>query len=258
MICKLTGKSGPGVKAHIVPEAFYLIKADQAPLRLLTNTPGRFPKRSPVGAYDETMVTSDGEAVFGPWDNYAADLLLNHFADAEPLTHSDSRVVGYRFASYDYRKLKLFFLSVLWRAGASSHEFFRRVDLGAHFDVLKSHILAADPGTPDDYAVVLAVFDDDPEWAKIMDPFPERYGENRIRFYRLYVGNFIAYVKVDKRVADSPMRDLQFTPDTPLNIVKRTFAESKESGVMKEVLLQNEGRTTASTVPLTRGGSTSG
>ncbi|MBU4211185.1 MAG: hypothetical protein KKD33_01225 [Verrucomicrobia bacterium] len=240
MICKLTGKFGPGVKAHIIPEAFYLIKPDQAHLLLLTNTPGRFSKRSPIGVYDETIVTADGEAIFGLWDNYAADLLLNHLADAQQLTHLDSRVVGYRFASYDYRKLKLFFLSVLWRAGASSHEFFRRVKLGAHLDVLKNHLLAADPGTPDDYAVTLALFDDDPEWAKIIDPFPERYGENRIWFYRLYVGNFIAYVKVDKRVADSPMRDLQFTPDNPLNIVRRNFTESKDRSVMKNILLKNE------------------
>lgn len=245
MICKLTGKSGPGIKAHIVPEAFYLINADRDSLRLLTNTSGRFPKRSPVGLYDASMVTADGEAVFGPWDNYAADLLLNHFTDAEPLTQTDTGVIGYRFASYDYHKLKLFFLSVLWRAGASSHEFFKRVELGEHFDVLRNHLLTADPGIPDDYSVVLAVFDDYPEWAKIMDPFPERYGDNRIRFYRLYVGNFIAYVKVDKRFADSPMRDLQFVPDTPLTILQRTFAESKERDVMRKVVLKYERRTSA-------------
>lgn len=242
MICKLTGKSGPGRKAHIVPQSFYLIGPNWGTLRLLTNTSGRFPKRSPVGVYDKSMVTADGEAVFGPWDNYAADLLLNHFADAEPLMQADTGVIGYRFASYDYHKLKLFFLSVLWRAGASSHEFFKRVKLGTHFDVLRNRLLTADPGSPDDYSVVLAVFDDDPAWAKIMDPFPDRYGDNRIRFYRLYVGNFIAYVKVDKRFADSPMRDLQFAPDTPLTIVQRPFAESMERDVMRKVVLENEKR----------------
>ena len=154
----------------------------------------------------------------------------------------DGQIVGYEYPTFAYTKLKLFFLSVLWRAGASSQEFFKRVDLGPHFDTLRNRLLNADPGQPDEYAVVLAVFDDDPDWAKIMDPFPERYGETGIRFYRLYVGNFIAYVKVDQRPAESPMRDLQLTPDAPLRIVQRTFAESKERCVMRNVVVETERR----------------
>ncbi len=240
IICKLTGKSGPGVKAHTVPKSFYLINPDHGLPSLLTNKQGCFPKRSPAGVYDETMVTADGEAVFDPWDNYGADLLLNHFADAKPVKQEDGRIVGYQFPSYDYRKLKLFFLSILWRAGASSHEFFRKVQLGPHLKLLQKRLLKADAGTTDEYAVILAVFDDHPEFPKIMDPFPERYGKNGIRFYRFYLGNFIAYIKVDSQVADSGMRELQLSPDTPLTIVQRTFAESKEFGVMRKIVRANE------------------
>jgi hypothetical protein len=75
-----------------------------------------------------------------------------------------------------------------------------------------------------------------------MDPFPERYGETGIRFYRLYVGNFIAYVKVDQRPAESPIQDLQLTPDAPLRIVQRSFAESKERRVMRNVVVETERR----------------
>lgn len=243
MICKLTGKAGSPVKAHIVPESFYLIRPEQGPLRLVTNTPGRFPKRSPVGLYDSTIVTAEGEACFAPWDSYAAELLLHGFPTATPLKQDQGQIVGYEYSSFDYTKLKLFFLSVLWRAGASSYEFFKRVNLGPHFEVLRNMLFNADPGRPDEYAVVLAVFDDDPEWAKIMDPFPGRYGRNGIRFYCLYVGNFIAYVKVDKRPADAPMRELQVTPDAPLRILRRAYAESKERRIMAKIVKETEGRT---------------
>jgi hypothetical protein len=243
MICRLTGKVGSPVKAHIVPESFYLIRPEEGPLHLITNTPGRFPKRSPVGVYDSTIVTAEGEAYFTPWDNYAAELLLQGFSKATPLKQVQGKIVGYEYSSFDYTKLKLFFLSVLWRAGASSHEFFRRVNLGPHREVLRKMLINADPGRPDEYAVVLAVFDDDPEWAKIMDPFPGRYGRNGIRFYCLYVGNFIAYVKVDKRPADSPMRELQFAPNTPLRIPRRVYAESKERRIMAKIVRETERRT---------------
>ena len=199
-------------------------------------------KANPVGVYDCTIVTAEGEAHFAPWDSYAAELLLHGFSTAQRLRQDVGQIVGYEYPTFDYTKLKLFFLSVLWRAGASSQEFFKRVDLGPHFDTLRNRLLNADPGQPDEYAVVLAVFDDDPDWAKIMDPFPERYGETGIRFYRLYVGNFIAYVKVDQRPAESPIQDLQLTPDAPLRIVQRSFAESKERCVMRNVVVETERR----------------
>ena len=168
---------------------------------------------------------------------------MHRWSTARRLTQGQGRIVGYEYPAYDYAKLKLFFLSVLWRAGASSNQFFNRVDLGPHLDILKNLLLSADPGQPDEYAVILAVFDDDSGWAKIMDPFLEHYGENNIQFYRLHVGNFIAYVKVDRRPADSQMRDSQLIPDTPLRIVRRSFAESKERRIMAEIIRDTRRRT---------------
>lgn len=239
MICKLTGKVGTPIDAHIIPKSFYLIRQENGPLCLMTNTPNRFPKRRPQGIYDNTIVTAEGEAIFAPWDEYAAGLLLRRFNEAHSLTHDDGQIVGFEYPAFDYAKLKLFFLSVLWRAGASSQDAFKSIRLGPHLETIKKHLLDSDPGTVDQYATVLATFDDDPSWAKIMNPFPERYGENGIRFYRLYVGNFIAYIKVDQRSADNPMRALQLTPNSPLRIVRRCFAESKERRVMDRIVNAN-------------------
>lgn len=234
MICKLTGKEGPQAKAHIIPESFFLIdKSEKQPLKLVTNTKGVYPKRIWKGVYDDTIVTQEGEKIFLEWDDYAFKFLVEHFNSAKPLEHEGS-IVAYRYDEFDYNKLKLFFLSVLWRAGASSHPFFKRVDLGPHMEVLKKAILESDPGDPDFYATILASFDDDQSWAKMMDPFPERYDD--IQFYRFYLGNFIAYIKVDKQNARTPLRELQISPNKPLYIVNRKFGGSKENAIMVKIV----------------------
>jgi hypothetical protein len=55
----------------------------------------------------------------------------------------------------EYDKLKLFELSILWRAGVSSLPFFSKVDLGVHKEALRLQLLNSDPGHPDRYGAIL-------------------------------------------------------------------------------------------------------
>ena len=234
MICKLTGLEGKPAKAHIIPESFYLIDKDsKEPLKLLTNTAGVFPKRSWTGVYDLTIVTQEGEKRFLDWDDYAYKLLVEQVNTARKLKYK-SKVVAYVYDTFDYEKLKLFFLSVLWRAGVSSHPILKRVKLGLHTEILRKAICEANPGNPDFYSTILAFFHDDQSWAKIMDPFPERY--DNIKFYRLYLGNIVAYIKVDKQLARTPLREMQLTPNQPLILITKEFWGSKENAVMKKIV----------------------
>lgn len=234
MICKLTGLEGKPAKAHIIPESFYLIdKEAKQPLKLVTNTAGTYPKRSWTGVYDETIVTQEGEKRFLDWDDYAYKLLVEQINTARPLEYKNT-VMAYVYDSFDYDKLKLFFLSVLWRAGVSSHAVFKRVRLGPHTEILIKAICECRPGNSEFYSTVLAFFNDDQTWAKIMDPFPERFDE--IKFYRFYLGNIVAYIKVDKQLARSPLRQIQLTPNQPLILITREFWGSQENAVMKKIL----------------------
>ena len=159
--------------------------------------------------------------------------MVEQFSTTTPV-ETQGNIIAYKYETYDCKKLKLFFLSLLWRAGVSSHMCFQRVSLGPHEVIIKNAILKSDPGDADFYAVVLAIFDDDQTWAKIMDPFQGRF--DGIKFYTFYLGNIIAYIKVDKQKARSPMREIQMYPDQPLHIVTRKFWGSKESVIMSRVL----------------------
>lgn len=234
MICKLTNKEGTPAKAHIIPESFYLIdKNSKQPSKLITDTKGVYPKKNWSGVYDKTIVTQEGEKIFLEWDNYAYKLLVEQFSTARPIKR-DNLIIAYCYDTYDYKKLKLFFLSVLWRAGISSHSFFKRVGLGPHAETVKEAILKSNPGDGNFYSTLLAIFDDDRSWAKIIDPFSTRH--DGIRFHRFYLGNIVADIKVDKRPALSPLKEFQISPNQPLILFTRNFWGSKENAIMKKII----------------------
>ena len=55
----------------------------------------------------------------------------------------------------NYRKLKAFQLSILWRAGVAQDDFFSKVDLAEHAEPLREMLLSGDPGRQADYGCTL-------------------------------------------------------------------------------------------------------
>ena len=198
----------------------------------MTNVTGVPPKRIPAGIYDNGMVTSDGEALFGPWDDYACQVLLRRLDEFQPLV-ANGAVVAWQLQGIDYPRLKLFGLSVLWRAHASTTPVFRRVKLAGHEPRIRDLLLCGDPGTPEDYSVILARWRDGKFGPIFMDPFRERY--DGVNFYRIYCGRYILYVKVDRCKTGSRFEELQLAPGRDLFVVARDFEGSKERPVMTEI-----------------------
>lgn len=129
--CKLCGQNAKLIKAHIIPKSLYkdLRDSDGGVSKLITNTVGVHSKRIPVGLYDPQIVCEDCERFFSPWDDYAKWFFEKNVPN--PVIDK-GRIVAYDYGITDYKNLKLFFISLLWRAHASSQPFFGRIDLGPH------------------------------------------------------------------------------------------------------------------------------
>jgi hypothetical protein len=235
--CKLTGKEGPPVKAHIVPESFYeLPSQSDGPYQLITNTPGKYPKKVPIGIYDNTIVTRDGEDRFGPWDNYACELLLKRFDEFVPINH-ENKIIAWQMCGTDYAMMKLFALSVLWRAHASSQPAFSKVDLGPHEPKIRAHLLQENPGSEEEYSVCIVRWIDDGFGPVVMDPFRERY--EGVNYYRIYCGRYVLYVKADQMNTGKSFKDMQLAPDRDLFLIARELKSSKEWPLMKRMAREN-------------------
>ncbi len=111
---------------------------------------------------------------------------------------ADQGIYEAREVVVDYRRFKLFVLSLLWRASAAKGKFFRDVYLGQqHQERLRELLANDDPGNDEDYAIML--MDLRHEGAGIED-FIEQPGWTRDdegrRFYKLIIGGFMFIIYV--------------------------------------------------------------
>ena len=198
----------------------------------MTNTKGIYPKRSPIGVYDEGILCRDCEDQFAVTDDYGQLLLLKSLSEAEPITQ-DGTIIAIVFKRFDYAKLKLFVLSVLWRASVSSHPFYAKIDLGPHETRARNLFLTKDPGSPDDFAVTLAHFEEKVGLVPFC-PYQEKY--EGVNYCRLYMGGYVVLVKVDRRPAPSPIADLALGKTPELYVISREFCRSQEVNIAKDII----------------------
>jgi len=237
-VCKLCRNEVTAlINAHVIPKSLWEIDGDQPPPRLVTNTADTFPKRVPIGVYDQTIVCETCERRFSPYDTYAADFLLNRTNKFEQVRDEIGKLGGYLVHNYDYRLLKLFGISVLWRAAVSSHPLFSRVQLGPFEEKARDMLVKGEPGDAMVFGVLFSVWDGGDSHT-IMDPFAGRL--SGVRTYRFYLGRFVAHIKVDRRPFPSPLAEAILSAEgRPLHIVSRDLAASKEYHVMGRVIEAN-------------------
>lgn len=109
---------------------------------------------------------------------------------------------------------------------------YKRISLGPFEDQLRTMILNEDPGDSQEFAIVLARFED-VEITAMLDPHPEKF--DGISFCRFYLSGFVAYIKVDKRPAPSFLTDLHLQEDRPLIVLARSLQNSPDGRVMREL-----------------------
>ena len=164
-ICRLCGTSGPLLKkSHIIPD--FLFRATDVydeGHRLLIVHPAEYARglgrvrRPPTAPYDPDILCQrcDG-VVLGDYDSYASRLLF----EAPPALIPKPSAVYYKLqegfgelhiTDFDSAKLKLFLLSVLWRAHVSKHDYFTEVDLGQYEAEIRAIIFEGRHLHEDDY-----------------------------------------------------------------------------------------------------------
>jgi hypothetical protein len=126
----------------------------------------------------------------------------------------------------DYHKLKLFFLSMLWRAHASSLAFFSHVDLGVHETKLRSYISSGEAPPSNEYELILFYLFNQPQPPVIIPPW--RHKLDGVNVYRFYLPNLMAIIKVDKRPLASSLKPAVFRETPPHFLLPLPYAHSSE------------------------------
>jgi hypothetical protein len=221
--CQLCLFEKPLVKAHIVPEAFWrrMRAKNETPI-IYSTVEGYTPKRAPIGVYDELLLCAECDRKIGRWDDYAQSVLAQNPKNAEYLMAGEERV-AFILKSVDYKTLKLFFISLLWRAGISNQPFFQEVSLGPFQERLRTLILNEDPGDPDEFSVILFMWEG--KGNQLVGSPRKRRLEGRL-YYDFTFGGYSPTIKVDKQLTPARVKDYILRPNCDLLVFVEKFAGS--------------------------------
>jgi hypothetical protein len=148
--CKLCGVETALRNSHVIPEWLYRPLYDEIHRYHVINaepvTDGRFEQKG----LRERLLCQTCETQFSVYEGYARGVLFGGH-EITVVKHHD----GIELRDLDYVKLKLFQLSLLWRAGVARQEFFSKVNLDRDEQPLQKMLLAGDPGKSSDYGCVM-------------------------------------------------------------------------------------------------------
>ena len=230
MTCRGCGREKKLIKAHIIPESFFrgLRDGQKAP-KIYSTTEGIHPKKAPIGVYDMEILCNDCEQNFQTLDDYGCQVLIKNEQDLEPLLRG-GKIVGYRINNVDTTKLKLFFLSILWRASISTQYFYSKVALNRLEEKVKNLIWENDPGGTHDFSFVLARFEGDGAGRVILDPHEERWFG--VRYYRFYLYGYILHIKADSQKTPSQWEPFIPNDDSIIVVSRGNIENAKEYPIL--------------------------
>jgi hypothetical protein len=126
MTCALCLEDSELRKSHVIPEFLYeTLYDDKHRLQVLSVIPEKGNWREQKGLR-ERLLCDRCEQRLSVWERYASLVLKG----GVPLTYRREGSVVL-LSELDYLPFRMFQLSILWRAGVSSLEFFKNVQLGA-------------------------------------------------------------------------------------------------------------------------------
>ncbi len=232
MICRYCDLNKTLIKAHIIPEFFF--KKLRGNDMLLKVSAGERPKSSPIGAYDTRILCGSCDGRFSSFESYSANLLTDPPQSAVEVKEQGlGKRTGYVIPNYNYKLLKLFFLSVMWRASISTLPFYSKISLGPYEERIRALLEAECPGEKNEFPIVISKFSGDYANA-IFNPYTSRIGETR--FCIFHMGSYVVRIKVDARISKYEIPNWVLSPNNPLFIPERDFLESRESAKMHHLL----------------------
>ncbi len=136
------------------------------------------------------------------------------------------------YLNLDYAKLKLFFLSVLWRSSVATDPFFKHVSLGRHENIIRDMLLQRNAGPLETYATMIFLLNHGGTHFRdfMVEPTPMRF-EHR-KCYCFVMAGFVIIISVSSLAPDERTRRLALSPNSP---VRSYDAELQEFAFLRAV-----------------------
>jgi hypothetical protein len=177
-----------------------------------------------MGVYDKEILCACCDNFVGRWDGYAAELLCRPLASFGKVEELEAQQF-FCLQGVEYARLKLFFVSLIWRAHLTTQPFFAQVDLGPWAKIARKMILNEDPREPNTFGVSIVRYEHPLAEATMSPPKAIRFGG--INCYRVSVPNYAFLVKVDQRPYPTDRHGFLLVPDMPFFVGLFEYKESR-------------------------------
>jgi len=210
-VCRLTGEKGKFVKCHLIPKA--LTRPEKPGLPLIQSASGKHAIKRFDSWYDRKLVTRKGEDVFRDHDTWAIKFLRKEkllWSGWGPRNSIEDKVHtmpgtpwGLRLIqSKDCDQLRLYFLSLLWRAGATDLSEFSEIKISSDdLEKIGDLLMAGDAGDFCYFPITLtqlstkgAIHNLAPIVQIKTLPDLDGQGEVEVQIFRFYMDGLIAHI----------------------------------------------------------------
>jgi len=188
MICQLCKSEKKLIRrSHIIPDFMYEgLFNEKHFIADFDLTGQRDMKLYPNGYYDSNILCENCDNILiGRLESYAKIVLFGGIGKRSNFHKVEQEVdlLGNKILhvnNIDYKRFKLFLLSVLWRASISKQNVFRHVKLSSHEEIIRRMIFESNPGNEKEYPMGIYLFtpNDICPTKFITNPFPVGNNDN--------------------------------------------------------------------------------
>jgi hypothetical protein len=230
VICQLCLEDKTLIKAHIVPKAFYKdsfgVGSSDAGKMFTVSNQSEERKIYQAGIWDNKILCGDCDNRISIFDKYAVEFFRG--AESWQVTPIETETI-YKIEDFDYKKLKLFFISLLWRMSITTHDFYYAVSLGSlHESKARQLLIEDNPGTNNDFSVFISRFiPDEGKNSHHIFFSPRKQRNTHFRtYYTFCFAGFDFFIKVDSQKLVSPLDEFCLQDSEGLVIINEPFKDS--------------------------------
>lgn len=182
------------------------------------------------GEYEPNILCRECDNnIIGKYENYASRVLYGGLLPKNEsptcINYKNPHEKGFDYSlikNIDYMKMKLFLISILWRAGLSQRQLFSEIKLETHEEILRKMLLTGDPKDIHNYPIFFMTYLNDKKMIRDLIVQPQKrvtkYGHEVYIFIiagMLYTYFLDSEIKVPDFILDGTIK-----PTNEMTIIK--------------------------------------
>jgi len=190
-------------KSHIIPNFMYkgILDDENIMIRLNLSNP-KLNKKNRSGLYEGGLLCQQCENLLSKCESYASDIFFgSNIKDRVKTTYEFLEPSLLKINNIEYAKMKLFFLSILWRCHISKNEAFKNINLGETAEKIRRMVLNEIPGSDKEYEIKIIIYNVPEIPSKSMIP-PKKIILTPFEYHLIHINNMSIFINTSNKIDD--------------------------------------------------------